>query len=144
MRIQYQTTGKQHCLRAVGRAKLAQDGSHVRLNGGLGNLQLIGDVFVEPSQAQHSEYPKLLRGKLRQALGKIERCDIGVRFDVRPEADGRYILAAQHRLNVAADRAGIGGSARAWRTVRTSSVAETTITGNSGCEPRKCARAQKP
>jgi len=75
----------------------------------LRKLQFVGELWVGSSRAQHAEHSELLRGQLRHALGVIERSAVGLRLRISNQPRRGHVLAAQYRLNVAADGAGISG-----------------------------------
>src|SRR5690606_39640987 len=64
-------------------AELAEDGGHVGLDGGLGDVELVGDLLVQQPLADHGQYPELLRGETGQAGAGLARL-VG---------DGRRLLA---------------------------------------------------
>lgn len=95
-------------LRAAVDTELLQDGRDVRLDGRLGNAELIGNLLVQQAFPQHHQHPHLLRCQRRQPRQEISRLDIdgggkidaGRRPDIAVEhaADGRANLVDRLRL----------------------------------------------
>ncbi len=61
--IQRETLSHQHDLRSIARAELFHDGAHVRLHGGLSDVELNADLLVLQPRAKHDEHAELLRSE---------------------------------------------------------------------------------
>src|SRR5690606_39452757 len=59
---------RQRRLGAGTHAPFAEDGGYVGLDGGLGDIQLVGDLLVEQTVTDHAQYPELL-GRQAGQLG---------------------------------------------------------------------------
>src|SRR6266436_2069308 len=96
--IDQQPAGGDHRLGAVADTELAQDHRDVRLDGGFGDLHLMGDLLVEPPLRDHCEDLELLRRQRgeadaeRDVRGPVGGCDML----------GKPQIAGEHR----ADRLG--------------------------------------
>ena len=66
-----------HRLRAALDTEFLQDRRDMRLDGGLGNTELVGDLLVEQPFRQHHQDPNLLRRQRHQAVTQARHVGIG-------------------------------------------------------------------
>ena len=77
------------------RAELAQDRGHVSLDGGFGNLQFVGDLFVQQAVAHHRQHAVLLRRELGDASGDTVIVRSGLTGNEQIATTGSFTLKAE-------------------------------------------------
>ena len=75
----------------------------MRLDRCLRYLQLLGDLFIETTGAQHTEDPELLRGQVRHPSRNVQRALVRAVFASRSQPLRREDFAAQDRPNTDAE-----------------------------------------
>ena len=92
---------KDNRLGAAVDAELVQHRRDMRLDGGFGHAEFIGDLLVEQPLGQHAEHPRLLRRQRLQALDEVR--DFRVALDAEVDAGRRGDAAGKHSFDRAAD-----------------------------------------
>ena len=98
-------TGHQHRLNAIGSPEFRKIAVMCLLHGRLGDLQFVGDVFIELPHAQHAEHTELLRRELGHALRHIENRAIAFLYSPPIETLRRDALSLQNGLHITRDLA---------------------------------------
>ncbi|VXA81852.1 hypothetical protein AERO8C_120349 [Aeromonas veronii] len=82
-------------LSAVLDPQFSEDGGDMGLDGGLGDIELPGDLFVEAAVAQHDQHLVLLGGEAGQLAGEIGAI---FRFGMERDAFRHPVIPPDHRI----------------------------------------------
>ena len=94
--------------------ELAQNGGDVRLDGGLRDIELIGDLLVEQPLGQHVEHPELLGSQRGDGLGEAGLLLVGIADDIGQLRRQPHLPVENlaYRLGNQLKRGGLGNESR--------------------------------